>query len=68
VQNERGRVRPICSGIIAQDAIMDRNPKWILQEGEVHTISCKLLCRFMFEVTIFVIFADVIGQYLDKFG
>ena len=47
---------------------MDRNPKWILQEGEVHTISCKLLCRFMFEVTIFVIFADVIGQYLDKFG
>lgn len=61
-------MRPIRSGIIAQDAIIDRDPKWILREGEVHTISYKILYRFLFEVTIIVIFADVIGQYVDKFG
>jgi len=68
VRNVRGYLRLKRSELIAQDAIMGRDPNWILQEGEVQSFSYNPLCRFMFEVTIIVIFADGIGQYWDKSG
>ena len=68
MRNVRGYLRPKRSEIIAQDAIIGRDPNWILQEGEVQSFSYILLCRYMFEVTIIVIFADGIGQYWDKSG
>ena len=68
MRNVRGYLRPKCSEIIPQDAIMDRDPNGILQAGEVQSFSYILLCRCIFEVTIIVIFADGIGQYWDKSG